>query len=527
MSASKAPARFKGTGRIGPRRCVIYSRISADKEGDAQGVARQEDDCRALAKRHEFEVVQVYRDNDISASTKSTKPRPAYDAMLDAARAGAFEAILSYSNSRLTRRPREFEDLIDLHERTGIQFHTVASGSFDLSTADGRRMARFLAGEATAEAERTSERVRRAKAENVLKGEYRGGPRPFGYENGGMKVRPKEAEAIAYAASAVLEGRSLAAVARELNERGIRPASTNRKDRDLKKTPPRWKAGNLRDMLLRPRNAGILAHGLPNRNATTNNSTKKYKEIGPAAWPAVLDEDVWRALKAVLTEQSRRTNVNSDVRWLGTGIYRCGVPLTRENTDAPEGEVCGGKLRTAPHGGTGSRKGPRRMLYRCSERAHLTVAQESTDAYVLGQVAELVRDPRIVAGLSPTTAVDVQPERDARAVLLARLKRTDHDYDEDLIDARRHREKTTKLNAELAAIDKKLADAAHRSASNPILGAPDPGQAFLDAPVDIQRAVLASVVRVTVTPQTVGRGRAWSSDRIRLEPVGGGAVTDR
>ena len=54
-------------------RCAIYTRISDDREGEAKGVQRQEDDCRKLAERHGLEVYELYSDNDIGASGKTDK----------------------------------------------------------------------------------------------------------------------------------------------------------------------------------------------------------------------------------------------------------------------------------------------------------------------------------------------------------------------------------------------------------------------------------------------------------------------
>ena len=68
------------------RAAAIYCRISRDAEQEGLGVARQEEDCRALAGKSGFTVAEVYTDNDISASTKSRKARPAYDRMLEATR---------------------------------------------------------------------------------------------------------------------------------------------------------------------------------------------------------------------------------------------------------------------------------------------------------------------------------------------------------------------------------------------------------------------------------------------------------
>jgi DNA invertase Pin-like site-specific DNA recombinase len=53
-----------------------------DRTGEALAVARQEQECRALAERLGLEVVAVYSDNDISAT--SGKVRPGFETMLDA-----------------------------------------------------------------------------------------------------------------------------------------------------------------------------------------------------------------------------------------------------------------------------------------------------------------------------------------------------------------------------------------------------------------------------------------------------------
>lgn len=86
---------------------AIYTRISKDREGEALGVSRQESQSRELAQRLGVEVVAVFSDNDVSASRRSGKPRPAFAEMLSRARAGEFTHIVAYSNSRLTRRVRE------------------------------------------------------------------------------------------------------------------------------------------------------------------------------------------------------------------------------------------------------------------------------------------------------------------------------------------------------------------------------------------------------------------------------------
>src|SRR5215475_2256352 len=179
-------------GEAYPLRCFIYCRISEDREGQEKGVTRQEEDCRELVTAIGGEVVRVFIDNDLSASTRSKKKRPDYDEMLAAARAGLGDVIVSYSNGRLTRRPLELEDLIKLHEDTGVLIHTVKSGNDDLSTADGRMVARIKAAVDAAEVERTAERVERTARQRREEGRAHGGSRTFGY------VHPTKENGVGY-----------------------------------------------------------------------------------------------------------------------------------------------------------------------------------------------------------------------------------------------------------------------------------------------------------------------------------------
>lgn len=476
-------------------RAAIYARISSDKKGKAEGVDRQERDCRALAQRLGWEVVEVYVDNDISAA--SGKPRPEYRAMLEAVKAKHIDAILSWHPDRLHRRPTELEDFIAIVEGHGTQIQTVTAGELDLSTPSGRMVARMLGAAARYEVDQTKKRIKAAADQRAKEGRPGGGLRPFGYEKGGMIIRESEAAIVRECTDALLAGRTLASLARELRARGVtgtqgKPVTYN----------------NLRDLLLKPRNAGIVARGLPNRNATTNNSTRPYEEIGPAQWPAIVPEEKWRALVKLLTDPGRRSyhgNVRES-KYLGSSIYRCGI------------EGCGGKMRTAPNGGTPSKPGSRHTIYRCVTSAHLTVRASFTDDYVRGVVAEMVRDPRIQAALAPNADPQLASDREERAALTLRLQQFEDDYAAGTIRAEQLKRATERVSAEIADIDTRSARLLRTTAAAAILRAADPGQAFLDSPIDVQRAVLSTVLRVEVVPQE-RRGLAWSPARLRLSPA--------
>ncbi|GAA4682240.1 recombinase family protein [Phytohabitans rumicis] len=278
---------------------ATYERISDDREGRELGVERQRKDNGAVGKREGLTIVggTPYADNDLSASTKSKKERPAYQRLLADAREGRFSVIIAYSASRLTRRPREHEDLIELAQQHGIRFLFVRSPSFDLNTADGRQVARMLAAADAAEAERTQERVARAVGDRAERGDFHGGPRGYGLESDGKTIREDEAERIRAWATHILAGGSLRSIATELNGEGIATVRGTA-----------WRGEVIRKILLAPRVAGLRIH-----------NGAEY----PSWSPEIIKPATWRALRVVLEAPDRQVSQSTARKWLGVGLFTC------------------------------------------------------------------------------------------------------------------------------------------------------------------------------------------------------------
>ncbi|MEU6202974.1 recombinase family protein [Micromonospora musae] len=259
---------------------------------------RQDKDCHRLCRREALTVFDVYRDNDISASTNSRKPRPEYDRMIADAKAGRFSVIVAYTSGRLTRRPREHEDLIDLATGYGISYRYVRSPNFDLNTAQGREIARTMAARDAGEAEEIAERVAAEVRDRAERGEYHGGPRSYGLEKNGRDLVVGEADEIRRWYAHVLAGGSLAGIQADLNRRGVPTVSGKA-----------WRAPVIRKILLKPRNAGLrILHDI------------EY----PAPNPPIVSEATWRAVKQLLEDPGRTTNHTGTARrHVGTGLFIC------------------------------------------------------------------------------------------------------------------------------------------------------------------------------------------------------------
>jgi DNA invertase Pin-like site-specific DNA recombinase len=129
-------------------------------------------------------------------------------------------------------------------------------------------VARIKASVDAAEAERVSERTRRAKLQRARQGRpMTGGGRPFGYANDRLTVIEAEAAAIRDAAHRVLAGESLVSNVADWNRAGS-PATVH---------GGLWTQRTLRGILRSPRIAGLSEH--------------KGKVVGTAVWPAIIDRD--------------------------------------------------------------------------------------------------------------------------------------------------------------------------------------------------------------------------------------------
>lgn len=295
-------------------RAGIYRRISNDRDGREAGVTRQREDCLALASRRGYEVVGDYCDNDRGASTRSRKRRPEFERLIADVRAGEVDVIVAYSMSRITRRPAEWETLIQLVEQTGVRIETCVSGTADINTADGRAVLRTIAAWDAAEAERTAERIARAHRQRQQHGRPNWPRRPFGHRPDGRE-EPAEAAAIRWAAEAILSGASQADVARAWNERET-----------LTTTGAEWTPRLVGQVLRQERLAGLVC-GNPSEHVS-----------------AILTPATWRAMVARLDDRGRKQQrAGRTATLLGGGLARCGVcdaPVTRRVECGREYYVC-------------------------------------------------------------------------------------------------------------------------------------------------------------------------------------------
>ncbi|WP_299052152.1 recombinase family protein [uncultured Nocardioides sp.] len=470
-------------------RAAVYTRISDDKEGRARGVARQEADCRELAAREGWQVVEVYSDNDLSAATSSRKRRPDWDRMLDDAEAGRFDVILAYTTSRLTRRPREREDLIELHEEFGTGLRFVASPDPDLSTADGQYIFRTLGGNDTAEAARTAERARRKQAELAESGRHNG-PRPYGWDIHGrgadqrLTVNDAEAAVLRECVDRVLAGEGLWKIVRDLNDRGVRTS-----------TGKPWATQVLRRVLLRDRNHGYRKHQPRGKDGKPKGKPALY----PGQWDPIVDTETHDRVVALLTDPARRSNNRgTEAKYLLTSVAACGEcgrPMV--GTNEFNYELKNGRTRHYPHS------------YKCPHAGCMKVQRRMADVddhvnrVVVGV---LERDGVRLLGGDPVAA---DAARARISALEAKLALAADQFADDTITGEQLQRITARLRPELDAERARLRSA-QPAANLADFAGPGVAEAWAGADVETRKAIIRLLgMQITINRVGPGNGRAY------------------
>jgi len=459
---------------------AVYARISSDPNDTSLGVARQVKDCQELCQRKGWRVGATFIDNDVSAS--SGRPRPQYQRMMQALSCGELGALVVWDVDRLTRTPRELEDVVDLAERQGVALASVG-GDIDLATPQGRLTARIKGSVAKHESEQLARRVRRKMAERAEAGQPHGRTaygwrRVQVYDDQGRRLgskdvlHPEQAEVIRWAAAAVLSGQSLRGIVAELNARGA-----------LTLNDKPWSTTTLRLILLRERNAGRRVY--------------QGQVVGRGDWEVVLDEDTHTRVLALLTDPARRSSPDNAVKYLLTGLARCGV--------------CGGPMRVLPAG-----KDRTADTYICHHGYHTRRSRPGLDALVTGLVLRRLAQADAASALARSDDGQAQQATDKAAANRARLDTAADAYADGSIDGAQLARITAKLRPELHKWQE-LARAASTAPDLLDLATPDIAERWTALPLARQRAVIDLLLDIAVLPANRAGGHGgFDPDTIRI-----------
>jgi site-specific DNA recombinase len=454
-------------------RVAIYARLSRDNSGISENVDIQILECREYAHERSWTVVGVFSDSDTSASKYSTKPRPGYHTMITALKNDDIEAVLVTEMTRLYRRLDELLELMRLAEETTLKhIVTIDETGYDLSTRQGIQNAVSAVNNAMLESRKISDRVSRKFRARAKSGLAHGGSRPYGYETGGMVIRETEAQIIRQVAARVIQGTSLNAIVKDLNERGI-PSASGKK----------WGHKSLMQVLTRKRLIGIRTH--------------KGVEY-PAAWPPILLPEEWEMVQVTLRVSYRKRAPAGS--YLLTGLIECGA--------------CGKPLLGDSHPNRTGQEPKRRYSCRKGDNYGGTVGcgavsrlADPIDMLVSEAALHRLESEDFAALLAPKTP-EVRPLLERYQYLQQRLQDLVEDYASGLLNRQQLAQAKNVVATEIESIQAELSAAQPRQAFTVI----NAGRAIKDAweqeGLEWRRGLISLLVeKVIVQPGYPGRSR--------------------
>lgn len=501
---------------------VIYTRISQDRSGEGLGVERQRQDCERLAKDRGIDVIGVYEENGKSAYKRS-KPRQEWAKIEGLVRDRKIDTIIGWHIDRLYRDPLDLEALIDLIESGGgVTILTVQAGEMDLNTSAGRMVARMLGAAARAEVERKSERQARKHTEIAEAGRWKGGRRPLGYEADGVTVNEAQAAVLREAARRIIAGYGLRpttvwvdrqipwtdrldtkqiAIYEGLSARDRRSLDSDVQRRKDLKLPSPLSPVTLKRALTAPRIAGWRQHWTQRDRERWEAERRAGKHDGeplpmgslyPAEWKGVLDDDIWRAVRAAFDKTAKGTERGLPPRSLLSGIVRC--------------DQCGCVM------------GYSKNSYKCGSTAGAcggtAISTKALEGLVEGIMTEIISKGHGI----PLPAA---PEKANRAVELDRLqKRMDETgelYAEGIMSADELRRIRARIGEQIRTVETELGESAKARAERvqliPMI------EGWERAGTEERALVVrAFIERITIKASTNGRrsGCKFNRDRVAI-----------
>src|SRR5215204_3623645 len=215
-------------------RCAIYTRKSTEygleQEFNSLDAQREASEAYIKSQAHEGWRALPARYDDGGLSGGSLD-RPAMQQLLADIRTCKIDVVVVYKVDRLTRSLMDFAKLVELFDGNGVSFVSVTQ-QFNTTNSMGRLTLNVLLSFAQFERDVTGERIRDKIAASKRKGMRMGGPTPLGYDAKDKKLvlNEEEAERVRFIFTRYLELKSLNALCRELQERGIVTKISRRSD---------------------------------------------------------------------------------------------------------------------------------------------------------------------------------------------------------------------------------------------------------------------------------------------------------
>lgn len=282
------------------KRAVAYCRVSTDHDDQINSLENQKQHWEEyINNQPDLEFCGLYVDEGVSGT--STIKRAGFNRMIQDAEQGKFDFILTKEVSRLGR------NIVDVlkytrhlkKKKVGVYFESDGINTLD---NDGELRLSIMATLAQEESRKTSQRVKWGHKRAMKNGVVFGADRILGYNlvDKTLEINEEEAQIVKDIYSRYLKGDSLHAIAKKLNDKGIRG-----------RLGGKFNHSSVRSILENEKYCGDLKQGkyCTDDYLTHKQSKNKEKEnfiIIRDNHPAIIDREVWNNAQLELKKRRKK-----------------------------------------------------------------------------------------------------------------------------------------------------------------------------------------------------------------------------
>ena len=209
-------------------RVAAYCRVSTGMDDQLVSLETQKSHYEDLISSNpEWEFAGLYYDEGISGTSK--EKRPALMQMIADCEAGKIDRILTKSLSRFARNTTDCLELVRKLLGLGIPIY-FEKENLDTGSMESELLLSIMSSLAESESVSISENNKWGIRHRFENGTFKIGYAPFGYnvKNGEFSINKEEAKWVRWIFEQALSGKSSAAIAKELNDKGV-PSRRNGK----------------------------------------------------------------------------------------------------------------------------------------------------------------------------------------------------------------------------------------------------------------------------------------------------------
>ena len=214
-------------------RAAAYFRVSDEDQVDGFSLDAQRRAFQDFCRQRGWDVEVTYDDEGRSAWGESISKRPGYRRMLEDARAGRFDVLVTHTLDRLSRNLRVMLETFHLFSQHKVTYVSITQ-DIDYTTAEGKLFMTMLGAFAQYFSDNLSGHTRKGMEERAKQGMFNGEP-PFAYErcdaecfgkddaHPGCHIEPDKAAAVVEMFQRYASGtESMTTLADRLNQQGFR-----------------------------------------------------------------------------------------------------------------------------------------------------------------------------------------------------------------------------------------------------------------------------------------------------------------